>query len=76
MVGSSLSNPVEVIAVRKQVSLELSLCSMLKENESVRQLMTKGLGARVAYHSTQSVVVFFLIHHIGKLFNVDLTEVA
>lgn len=76
MVGSSLSNPVEVIAVRKQISPELALSSILNQNESLRQLMTKGLGARVVYHSTQSVVVFFLIHHIGKFFNVDLTEVA
>lgn len=52
LVGSAISNPIEVIAVCKQADPSTNLKKILSEAESVRRLMTRGLGARVCYHST------------------------
>ncbi len=76
MIGSAVSNPIEVMAVCKQADPSITLRRIISETDSVTSLMTRGLGARVSYHSTQSVVVWLLIHYIGKAFNVDLNEIA
>jgi hypothetical protein len=52
MVGSGISNPLEVIAVCKQADPTTSLKKILAESDCVKRLMTRGLMARVCYHST------------------------
>lgn len=52
MVGSAISNPIEVIAVCKQADPSTSLRKITDDSDCVRRLMTRGLGARVCYHST------------------------
>jgi hypothetical protein len=71
--ASGMTNCFEVISVRKQANSKLTIKGIIEE-EGMRNLMTKGLGARVSYHSFQSVIMFFILDQIGGFFNVDLTE--
>ena len=72
--ASGLTNGFEVLAVNKQANPHINLLSLIKREKA--NLFTKGLGARVYYMSLQSVFFFTCVLYIGKLYNVDLTEVA
>jgi hypothetical protein len=37
-------------------------------------LFTKGLMARVAYNSMQSIVLFNIVMQIGQMYNVELSD--
>lgn len=74
-VGSAVSNPLEVISVNKQADPQILIRQIVRE-QGYYNLFSRGMLARVGYHSTQAVGVFLLIHYIGKAFNVDLTEIA
>lgn len=75
LLGSGVSNAFEVVAVQKQADSSLILKDIVKR-EGPYRLITKGVGARMAYHSQQSMLMFLCIHYIGKVFKVDLTDIA
>ena len=61
--------------MRKQADPQSRVLDIVKL-EGYYHLFSRGLFARVIYHSTQSVAVFLTIHMVGQAFNVDLTEIA
>ena len=63
-VGSAVSNPFEVISVRKQFDPQ-SLVRDIIRQEGFYNLFSRGMLARVMYHSTQAVGVFMTIHFVG-----------
>ena len=75
MIGSAISNGFEVIAVRKQAYPKETIENIVK-TEGYYNLFSRGLMARMVYHSTQSVVFWSSINIIGRLYKVDLTEIA
>ena len=50
LVGSSISNPFEVIAVCRQANPNMTLKELFSQN-SWQELCFRGIGARVLYHS-------------------------
>lgn len=71
-IGHALTNGLEVIVVAKQWIPDADIRSIVKKEGY--GLLTKGLGARVYYQSTQSIVFFSTVTYIGKLFNVKIEE--
>ncbi|CAI2373878.1 unnamed protein product [Moneuplotes crassus] len=71
-IGHAVTNGLEVITVTKQCVPETSIKSIIHKERF--GLLTKGIGARVWYQSTQSIVFFSAVAYIGKLYNVSIEE--
>lgn len=71
-VAHALTNGLEVIVVTKQWIPDITTREII-QNEKFN-LLTKGLGARVWYQSTQAVAFFSTITYVGKLFNVQFED--
>lgn len=71
-VGSGLTNAFDVLTINKQTDPKVQLMEIARR-EGVN-LLTKGLLARVYYNSMQSIVFFQLVLHIGKVYDVELSD--
>ena len=71
-VGSGLTNAFDVLTINKQTDPKVQLIEIARR-EGVN-LLTKGLLARVYYNSMQSIVFFQLVLHIGKVYDVELSD--
>ena len=72
IIAGFLTNPLEVIVVRKQTQSGQSVMQIFKQ-EGVN-LFTKGLQAKLMFTTLQSIVLFMSMNHVGKLFNTNLSE--
>ena len=71
-VSSGLTNSFDMVTINKQTNPDLKIMEMIKTERF--NLFTKGLLARVYYNSMQSLVFFHLVLHIGKIYNVDISD--
>jgi hypothetical protein len=71
-ISSGLTNSFYMIKINKQTNPDLKIWEMIKTERF--NLFTKGLLARVYYHSMQLLVFFHFVLHIGKIYNVDISE--
>jgi hypothetical protein len=71
-IGSAITNAFDVITINKQTQPELKIGDMIRQERW--NLMTKGLLARVYYNSMQSIVFFHLVLHIGRMYDVELSD--
>lgn len=72
VIGHAATNGLEVITVTQQWYPDTKVKSILEKEKF--GILTKGIGARVWYQSTQSIVFFSTVAYIGKLFNVQIEE--
>ena len=72
VIGHAVTNGLEVITVTKQWVPDANIKSILEKERF--GILTKGIGARVWYQSTQSIVFFSTVAYVGKLFNVKIEE--
>lgn len=72
IVSAAVTNPLECLAVRKQTDPATSLLQTIKQEKFL--LMKKGLGARMAFNSLQSMFFFMTVNALGKIFNVNLHD--
>ena len=71
-IAAACTNGLEAVTVIKQTAPETNLINLVKK-EGI-SLVTKGLGARVAYNGAQSALFFALVGIIEKEFNVKLDD--
>ena len=71
-VSSGLTNSFDMVTINKQTNPDLKIMEMIKTERF--NLFTKGLLPRVYYNSMQSLVFFHLVLHIGKIYNVDISD--
>ena len=71
-ISSGLTNSFDMVTINKQTNPDLKIWEIIKTERL--NLLTKGLLARVYLHSMQSLVFFHLVLHIGKIYNVDISE--
>jgi Mitochondrial carrier protein len=72
VIGSSLTNALDVITINKQTNPKLNIRKLIREERF--NLLTKGLMARVCYNSMQSLVLFHIVLKIGDIYNVELSD--
>ena len=72
MIGSALTNCLDVLTINKQANPDMNILNFVQKERM--SLFTKGLSARVYYNSFQSIVFFNLVLHIGKIYDVELSD--
>lgn len=72
LVASIFTNPLEVLAVRKQTNPKTDIVKELAKERT--KLFTKGLAARGWFNSLQAITFFTAANFFGKFYNVELTE--
>lgn len=72
LMAGFITNPLEVIVLRKQTQSGQSVAQLLKTEGF--NLLTKGLQAKLMYTTCQSMVLFMSMNHVGRLFNTNLSE--
>jgi hypothetical protein len=71
-ISSGLTNSFDRVTINKHTKPYLKIWEMIKKERF--NLFTKGLLARVYYHSMQSLLLFHLVLYIGKIYNVNISE--
>lgn len=71
-IGGAATNGLDVLTINKQANPDLNILQLVKKERMT--LFTKGLLARVYYHSFQSVIFFNLVLKIGKIYDVDISD--
>ena len=71
-IGHAVTNGLEVIVVSTQWVPDWSIKSIWEKERF--GILTKGIGARVYYQSTQSIIFFITIAYVGKFFKVKIED--
>jgi len=72
LVAAMFTNPLEVLAVRKQTNPGANVFKIIRKEKI--KLLTKGLAARGLFNSLQAMTFFTAANFFGKFYNVELTE--